>query len=375
MDVHRLLGRGSTIRERKTFPNQAGSQVMLSKQYPLFSSKTRVYLTVDVETSMGGAWRYPDRRPLSIDKVVFCKRGDVSYGLPLIVEELRRYGLRATFFTEVFFSQCLGADQAKIIFDYLLSHGQDVQLHTHPVFRYYSLALKAGTPEAFHRYRAFSDALSGKDAETQYALLSEASELFKGFTGERPVAFRAGGFLGDHNTLAALARLRIPIDSSYNPSVRASFPDQPPKPNVVQRIDGVIEMPLTNAVSGINVSRSWKPMAISSVSFSELKAVLTQAHRAAARDVVFIVHSFSTVKPRDVFYSSLRPDWLVISRLRRLLKYLADNASIFEVCTVRDAASEPEHSRFENCAPKLYLGLVKPLIRKGLQALNRVYWI
>jgi len=337
--------------------------------------RTRVYLTVDVETSMAGAWRYPDCRPLPINKAIFGKLGDTSYGLPLIVEELNKYSLRATFFTEVFFSHCLGADQAKIVTDYLLTNRQDVQLHAHPVFRNYSLAVKDGTPDAFLRYRAQGDGLSGKDLDTQFSILSEASELFRTFVGERPVAYRAGGFRGDRNTLAALRRIGIAIDSSFNPSVAASFAQNRPLPNIVQCIDGVIEMPLTNAMSGVNGFRGWKPMAISSVSFAELKAVLTQAHATGVRDLVFILHSFSTVKPRDVFYSSFRPDWMVISRFRRLLRYLADHANLFEVCTIGNAASAFTRFNGDQIAPALDLGFVKPLIRKGAQALNRVYWI
>jgi hypothetical protein len=324
---------------------------------------------------MGGAWRSPNCEPLHIDKTIFGKLGSNSYGLPLIVEELNTYGFRATFFTEVLFSHCLGADQAKIVTDYLLSHRQDVQLHTHPVFRNYSLAVKIGTPEAFRRYRAIGDGLSGKDLETQYAILFEACELFQAFVGERPAAYRAGGFRGDHNTLAALRRLGIKIDSSFNPSVTTSFAENRPIPNAVQCIDGMIEMPLTNAMSGINRFRGWKPMAISSVSFAELKAVLTQAQANGIKDVVFILHSFSTLKPRDVFYSSFRPDWIVISRFRRLLRYLADHGDMFEVRAIGDAVTKLSTFSDAPSAPALDLGFVRPLIRKGTQVVNRVYWI
>jgi hypothetical protein len=337
--------------------------------------KTRVYLTVDVETSMGGAWRYRDRRPLPIDKLIFCNDGNASYGLPLIVEELNKQGMRATFFTEVFLSECLGSDQAKIVTDFLLNARQDVQLHMHPVFRYYALALKDGSPEAFRRYSALGDALSDKGPDTQYALLSEASKLFRSFVGEDPVAFRAGGFLGDQNTLGALRRLGIPIDSSYNPSIAASFPQNRPLPNIVQRIDGTIEIPLTTAMSGLHGFRRWKPMAISSVSFAELKAVLTQAHMARASDVVLIFHSFSTVKPRDLFYSRLRPDRMVIARFRRLLQYLNDKSAQFEIRTLGDAAADLERLNGNQQSPNLDLGVVKPLIRKSVQALNRFYWV
>ena len=336
--------------------------------------KTRIYLTVDVETSMGAAWRYSDRQPLPIDKLIFCQKGDIGYGLPLIVEELNKYGFRATFFTEVLFSHCLGADQAQIVVDYLLNNRQDVQLHIHPVFRHYALALREGTAEAFRRYRRLSDALNDYDVETQYAFVSEGADLFQRFVGERAVAFRAGGFRGDENTLLALRRLGVLIDSSYSPSVLASFAQHRPAPNITQNINGIIEMPLTNAMSGVSWFRGWKPMAISSVSFAELRSVLGQAHRTGLESVVLIFHSFSTVKPRDVFYSSFRPDRMVISRFRRLLRYLADHASMYEVCTMRDAAFNSK--RFDAAeTATLELGLLKPLVRKAGQALDRIYWI
>jgi hypothetical protein len=336
--------------------------------------RTRVYLTVDVETSMGAAWRYPARRPLPVDKLIFCRQGEVSYGLPLIVEELNKYGFHATFFTEVFFSHCLGADQAQIVFDFLLSHSQDVQLHIHPVFRNYARALKERTAEAFRRYRNLSDALSDYDLETQWALISEGADLFQGFVGEPAVAFRAGGFRGDRNTLLALGRVGIRLDSSYNPAISDSFAQDRPVANITQKISGIIEMPLTNAMSGRNWFRGWKPMAISSVSFAELKAVLEQAHTAGLPNVVFILHSFSTVKPRDIFYSSLRPDRMVISRFQRLLRYLADNANRYKVCTMGDAARDAQNLSGSPEAPKLELGLLQSLIRKSGQALDRLYW-
>ena len=110
----------------------------------LAQRKTSVYITVDVETSMGGAWQYLERKPLPVEKRIFCETRGKRYGIPLLVEELERYGFRATFFTEVFLSCCLGRDAAAKVFDYLLSRGQDVQLHTHPTFRAYGRAAADG---------------------------------------------------------------------------------------------------------------------------------------------------------------------------------------------------------------------------------------
>jgi hypothetical protein len=324
---------------------------------------------------MGGAWRYTDRRPLPIDKTIFCNLNKIGYGLPLIVEELNKYGVRATFFTEMFFSYCLGTGQTQSVVDYLLANDQDIQLHIHPVFRNYSHYLKQGTAESFRRFSQMTDALNDYDAETQYELISEGAELFRRFVGDCPVAFRAGGFRGDENTLVALRRAGIKIDCSYNPSVPASFQRVRPVPNVAQVLQGTIEIPLTNAMSGLPHLRGWKPMAISSVSFSEVTSTLEQAHSADLKNVVLILHPFSMVKPRDIFYSAFRPNQTVISRFRRLMRFLADNTSNFELCTMRDAVGRYEQLSSASVSSELNLGFLKPLIRKAGQALDRVYWI
>ena len=187
--------------------------------------RTKVYFTVDVETSMGGAWQDARLRPVPVDKRVFCQVDGRGYGLPLIVEELERYGFRGTFFVEVFCSCCLGNEALQPVFDYLLLHNQDIQLHTHPAFRNY--AQYDGTAESFKHYGSLPDDMNRYTAEEQYELLKEACRLFKEFAGFPPRAYRAGGYRADRNTLSALRRLGVRVDSSFNPCDPASFPGEP----------------------------------------------------------------------------------------------------------------------------------------------------
>src|SRR5881628_1932604 len=98
----------------------------------------KVYFTVDTEASMGGAWSNPDRFPTPAERHVFCRISDRPFGVPLIVDLMARYGFRATYFVETMATRVLGDADTASIFDYLLKHGQDVQLHLHPNFRYYS---------------------------------------------------------------------------------------------------------------------------------------------------------------------------------------------------------------------------------------------
>jgi hypothetical protein len=340
----------------------------------LSHGKTSVYITVDVETSMGGAWRYPERRPLPVEKRIFCETAGPALGIPLLVDELTRYGFRATFFVEVFLAECLGKPANQRVFDYLLKQGQDVQLHTHPTFRNYARAQQEGTPEAFARYSKMPDSINEYSFAQQCALLDEACELFHSLGGFRPAAYRAGGYRADRQTLQALKRAGITVDSSYNPNEPGSFPGDGPLPNVAQEIEGILELPVTTALSGAGRFRGWRSLEISAISLAEMKSALLQAHASGLEQVVMVFHSFSTVKPRDIFYSEFRPDRIVIGRYRGLLRFLAKNADKFTLSGMGDAARQPFRPLQAN-PPTLELGAFVPLMRKGVQALNRLYWV
>src|SRR5438067_1754137 len=100
--------------------------------------KTNVYFTVDTEASMAGAWSNPEQFPTHAEQHVFCNIGARRFGVPLIVDLMERYGFRATYFVETLATRVLGDPDTASIFDYLMKCGQDVQLHLHPNFRYYS---------------------------------------------------------------------------------------------------------------------------------------------------------------------------------------------------------------------------------------------
>jgi hypothetical protein len=338
--------------------------------------KTRVYLTIDAEISMGAAWEYLDRSPLSVDQRIFCQRNGHAYGLPFMVDALHGHGFRATFFTEVFGSLCLGDGPFRRVFDYLLERGQDVQLHTHPTFRNYGHATHNGGQKNFAYYKTLPDAINQYSREDQAAFLQEAHCLFLRFAGFQPVAYRAGSFLANLDTLAALPD-SIVIDSSLDPSDRHSFPGCRLQPNLVQEVEGVLELPLTVGTSGAGPFRCYKHLEISALSLHEMKAALLQAQSSGLGDCVIVFHSFSAVKHKDVFYSQMKPDRLVISRYLGLLRFLAENHNLFEVTTMAEAAADNGRlvrEQVQQPAPIPDFGTLAPLCRKGVQAINRLYF-
>lgn len=340
--------------------------------------RTTVHLTVDTESTMGGAWRDAGLRPVPARRHVFCENSEGAFGLPLICDELERHGHQATFFVEMLAGHVLGEDDTRSVTDYLQKRDQDVQLHTHPTFRHFRDYLRqreAGTAPDSPRE---TDQLSAHTADEQREILTDAVELFERAVGRRPTVYRSGGFAADRRCLPILNELGIVIDSSFNPIYRhsnLSFRDDPPETNKVAKIDGVWEMPITVGSTNIGEGVGLKHLDPTSVSASEIESMLDQAHAGGMRHVVAIFHCFSTVKTRDYQYTEIRPNRIVIRRLRRFLDYLARNEDRFEVATLGELASELDRLEGEHPAPIPNLGFWRPATRKVVQAVNNLFWI
>lgn len=335
-----------------------------------------VYLTVDVECSMGGAWGHPERRPVPPERRMLCRNEDGEWGTGFLAGELSRYGLRATFFTEIFAAEVFGEEPLRQVAQGLLDAGQDVQLHLHPIFHRYAERRAGRDDLAPTRPGAWPDAFTSYGEPEQSRLIGRGAELFRRIVGRGAVAFRAGGYMGDRATLRCLARAGIPLDSSANPACQGSFPGMSMPPNRACSLEGVWEVPVTVARTRFPDRGPLKHLEISALSFGELRSALWAAYRGGLRHVVLVFHSFSAVKARDLGYERFRPDRIVIRRLRRLLRFLAENPTTFRVRTFADLAQDKEIESPAHCSTLLPdLGPVRPFLRKAVQAVNRMYWV
>lgn len=337
--------------------------------------KTAVHITIDTESAMGGAWDTPGQGPLPASRHVFCQDGSGAYGIPLITRELGRYGFRATFLCEMLATQVLGEADTRSVVDALLTAGQDVQLHLHPVYWYYRRFLDGGGVDRAHHRAAASDQLCAHSPERQLAMLEEASELFQTCTGRVPVAFRAGNFAASRATLRVLAKLGFVIDSSYNPAELddPSLADDPPEPNVVQSIEGVWELPVTVARTRIREGNGYKPFDPVALGAWEMERVLDTAYSAGMPHVTLLFHSFTFVKPWDMTYSRFRLNRIVLGRLRALLRFLDANRDRFQVQTFGELAAGPIQASPKAVVPDL--GFWHPAARKAVQVINTLYWV
>ena len=331
-----------------------------------------VLITVDTECSLGGAWRGPDFVPVGADRAVLGKVGNTSYGTPLIMDILETNGLRGVFFLEMFAGRVVDELQLWDAYRSIVQRGHDVQLHLHPVYRYFHLVQQGLM--AREQLPENMDAIGSHGQEQQVAFLEEGREIFEKVTGKTPVAFRAGSYAASLDTLRALHKVGIRYDSSFNAAYIGNCCLFHPRssPNNPWRHDDVVEVPITNFRTGLWGFRGLKPFEVGSVSWQEMLTVLQDAERLGLNTVTAILHSFSFVKPADVQFRDLRPDRLVIARFKKLCRYLRDHSDRFRVTTFSDLkVGEQEFSS----APVPGVGFLMPGVRKLVQGVNRLHWI
>jgi peptidoglycan/xylan/chitin deacetylase (PgdA/CDA1 family) len=327
-----------------------------------------VFITFDVECGMGGAWGAPTRKPVAPARGVWGDYGSQQLGLPWIVQILERNGLAATFFVECFMEEQGYPGEGERICEYLLDHGQDVQLHVHPIHKHYGLK-QQGLPAPF------TDDIADLPPTDQAAMLHEGSDRIRRWTGRRPAAFRAGNMAASESTLRQLESAGILIDSSY------TFPYAGGQClfaagqlyNGSKWYGRVLEIALSGFRQPVVAERGRsKPLDLMGVCFQECRDAVRLIHEAGA-DAVTILHSFSLFKVRNVQYDDGRPNRIVARRFERLCKWLA--AERLPVRTFSEVAAAVADKTYRAaCVPPCRLAHPRALMRKAVQAWNNLHW-
>ena len=259
-------------------------------------TQTFVLLTVDVESSKGGnpqndIWGKLDGY-----------RG--MYGVPKIIEILRKNNAKATFFLNVYEIEKYGEKPIKGIAREIVNNGQDLQLHTHPKPMY-------GKSQ-----------LSNFGFEKQVEILSKGKELIHEWTGENVIAHRAGDYSADINTIRALKHVGIFVDSSLSPAWSSPLYKEGYSSNDISVIEGALEIPITY-FSQVKIGdwKSIKFLDINSSSLQEIKTVLTKMADKGACTVNIMMHSCSFTK-----YGY--PDQEIIDKLNTVLKFVNNHPKL-----------------------------------------------
>jgi hypothetical protein len=295
-----------------------------------------ICLTVDVEFTVNNALTQPEREPLGAGWVDGAADGR-SHGLGFLLDCLDRHGLKGTFFTEVFNTYHFGDAPMGEIIRRVQAHGQDIQLHLHPVWLYFRFP---AWREALSREPRPRDIFTDRDADEIAAWLADGAGILERLSGTRPIAFRSGNLNVGRVLYAGMRQADLHLASNIGVGL-----SEPVEPELrfytgVQHIDGVTEIPVTTYRAPLPGNRLLLLTATGSA-FAEMRAVLEGAHRRGIGPVVVLLHPHDfRVALADGGNGSIRyrPDPVRQSRLERLCAHLAAHPERYRVTTFAEAA-------------------------------------
>ncbi|HYE37871.1 polysaccharide deacetylase family protein [Methylocaldum sp.] len=230
---------------------------------------------------------------------------DSAYGVPKILELLARNGSKATFYLNVYEIAKFGDEDIKGIAQKIVAEGQDLELHTHPSPMYDEIGMSL-----------FS-------LEEQEEILRKGKDLIREWTGKEPIAHRAGAYMANSNTLRALKKLGMSVDSSLSPAYGSvALLKEGYNGNDIQEIEGILEIPITYFKQmKLGSWESKRFLDVESSSLAEMKDVLDEMAENDACAVNIMMHSFSLNR-----YG--KPDERVVDKLDALLKYVNEHPKL-----------------------------------------------
>ncbi|MDW3094232.1 MAG: polysaccharide deacetylase [Gammaproteobacteria bacterium] len=284
-----------------------------------------VFITVDVEIWCDG-WKNIDQKfPRAFDSYIYGPTPSGDCGLPLKLKILQEHGIRATFFVEPLFATRFGLEPLQEIVSLIKEYDQDIQLHLHT--EWVDEANKPLFPENTNKRQH----IKYYSLEEQCKLIETGVNLLKQCGCEDVKAFRAGSFGANMDTLEALRRNDIFIDSSYNytflnKNCDIEYPTPLYQPAL---INGVYEYPL----SYFHDSNSARHAQLGACTSRELIHCMQQAETLGWDSFVILSHNFELMNTKKS-----GPDNTVINRFRRVCEFLDQHRDEFISCTFSELA-------------------------------------
>lgn len=291
--------------------------------------KTRVFLTIDTEFSIGGAFQSPQTvQPIGAQNVQ-CDVAGRSEGLGFMLDTFSAHGLKATFFVEALQTAYFGDGPMGELARRIGAAGHDLQLHLHPVWTYFD------HPQWQEQLTSVqpNDDLHGRSVEQLAAWMQRGIDTFGRWGLPPPVALRTGNLMVDRNVYRAMAQVGLKVASNI---ARAVF--EPAESGLrfnagIHLVEGVVELPvLTYADLRLGSRTHRKVLTITGSGAAETRCLLDRAHAAGAPAVVLLTHCHEFVK--GDMRGALAADRVNQQRLVEVCSYLQQNVDRFEVTTM-----------------------------------------
>ena len=297
---------------------------------------TKVCITVDLECSIGGAFRDPTLFPVG-DPAIWCMIQDRSEGLGFILDTLQAQSILGTFFLETnhthyFKSSPIGNASKRI-----RAGGHEMQLHAHPCWSNFQF------PDWRERCREHRklDNFIGLSVEETVKIIEYGLAVFDDWQLPKPTVFRSGNLQHDDNMYRALSQCRIHTSSNIGLGVFNSGLPEYQLHSGHQSFHGVSEFPILTYEDGLRWrSPSLKCLTVTGTSFSETCTLLEQAEAQEIPLVVILTHPSEFIQKNNGQYSILRRQLINQRRLRRLAAFLNQHRSRFPCISMSEASRE-----------------------------------
>jgi hypothetical protein len=246
---------------------------------------TDVYITIDTEYSAGLFVRFgragrAENFRMSID----CATADGAVGVGYQMDMFDFHGLKAVFFVDPMPALIWGVDAIAAIVEPIVSRGHDVQLHLHSEWLAFAGAANPLGDRTGTNIKDFT-------LDEQLVLLRYASDMLIAAGAPRPVAFRAGNYGANDDTLRALAQLGMAYDTSHCPGIAAadcaislSSDDLQPRLHC-----GIVEVPI-GAIGSYGDGK--RHAQITALSAAEMLAAVGHCRTHDIASFTLVSHSF-----------------------------------------------------------------------------------
>jgi len=241
------------------------------------------------------------------------------FGYSMILRTLNEFGLRGVFFVNVYEAALWGDHAVQTICQKIANAGQEVALHTHPEWCYDSRRI--------HMWQY--------SAEEQAQIVADGLEMLQRWLPDYEIiVHRAGAYGLDTNTLLALKKNGILIDSSMffqHPNCKLVW-----SRNQVVARDGILEIPITGffreeviKFGDVPLRRriSFVKTDIDAASLEELKFFVQEAKKHKVKVMNLFLHTYSFIR-WSADFSHFEPDHQDIEKFRHFLEYATADPTI-----------------------------------------------
>jgi hypothetical protein len=274
---------------------------------------TRVFITIDTEYS-SGLYAGPCRasRAENYARSIGCVTPEGPAGVTHKLELLAKYEQKAVFFVDPMPALVWGVAAIEDIVGPIIAAGQDVQLHCHTEWLRHA---GSANPLASKRLGL---CIADFPFDEQCQLLAYARDTLIAAGAPAPVAFRAGNYGANDDTLRALAELGIAYDSSHCPALSDGLCRISLGPDVRDPVEhlGVIEVPVGTIGT---LGGGQRHAQITALTLAEMLAAVRHARREGRESFTFVSHSFELINRRK-----LAVNHIVRRRFTGLVRALAE---------------------------------------------------